>query len=161
MTGVRQAGDLHTGPAAQKRPVGVKLLAVIAFAISAALGIAPIYMVFSFWRDRADNPQDLPAYAGIAITALCLLTLAIISAVAGVDLLKLRKRGRSLTIVSMFFIGLLGVLYTLLSINVGRLDIGFFCAGLTMSAVSVSAILYLRHAKVSNRFGVPSPPERD
>jgi|ERR1700694_5273859 len=162
MSEERQATGLHATPTTgEKRPVGVKLLAVMAFGVSAPLAVTSIYLVISFWRDRAENPQDLVAYAGIAMTVLCLLTLAIVSAVAGVDLLKLRKRGRSLTIVSMVFISLLGVYSTALWTTENMHDIQLLCVGLTMCSVSFSTILYLRLAKVRQRFKGSLPIERD
>ena len=140
-----------------ERPPGVTLLACVAFCASAVLVIAAIYLaigLLSMFRERREYPQDLSAYIGLSITLIGILTLATISSVAGADLLRLRKRGRSLTIVSMIFMCLLGTLFVVVGILDHMKDKEFFGAGLAICILSVLALSYLYRPKVRQRFAM-------
>jgi len=104
------------------------------------------------FRERRDYPQDLSAYIGLSITLICIVILACISSVAGVDLLRLRKRGRSLTIVSMIFMCLLGTFLIVVAILDHMEEKGIFGASLAICILSVLALLYLYRPKVRQRF---------
>lgn len=143
--------------AIEERPLGVTLLACVAFCASAVLGAAAATWATALFSDRRENPQDLLAYIGVTITSLCILTLAIISCVAGADLLKLRKRGRSLTIVSMIFMCLLGTFFVVVEILGHMEDKGFLWTGLAICALSIPALVYLYGPKVRQRFAVAPP----
>jgi len=108
----------------------------------------------SMFRERREYPQDLSAYIALTIAFTCILTLATISSVAGVDLLRLRKRGRSLTIVSMVFLCLLGTFLVAVEILDHMEDKEVLGAGLAICTVSISALLYLYRPRVRERFTV-------
>jgi len=109
------------------------------------------------FRERREYPQDLSAYIGLSITLICILILATISSLAGADLLRLRKRGRSLTIVSMILLCLLGTLFVVLEILDRMEDKEFFGADLAICILSISALLYLYRPKVRQRFATAPP----
>jgi MFS family permease len=145
----------------ERRPLGLTLLALLAFAASAFLAIVPISIAISFLRDYHENPQDLSGYLGLSIAVLCLLTLAGISIVAGVDLLRLKRRGRSLAVVSTIFISLLGMTLTVAGILDRIHDWELFSVSLTLCAVSMSALLYLYLPTVRKKFAAPPRADLD
>jgi len=158
------AGAPQAAPVAnEKRPLGVTLLACVAFSATAVLVKAAISWIILLFREHRENPQaqDLPAYIGVTITLLSTVTLAIISFVAGVDLLRLRKRGRSLTIVSMILTCLLGALFVVVEILDHMGDKQFLWAGLAICTLSVLALLYLYRPKVRQRFAMTPPAKID
>ncbi len=148
----------------EKRPLGITLLASVAFCASAALVTAAIYLasgLVSMFRERREYPEDLSAYIGLSIALICILILAAISSVAGVDLRRLRKRGRSLTIVSMIFMCLLGTFFVVVEILDRMEDKGFFWVGLAICTLSVPALLYLYHPQMRQRFAMAPPTKID
>jgi hypothetical protein len=90
-----------------KRPFGVSVLAGAAFLASAASLLYSIVAPFLILRGLYNGLYTRSSIALLLI--FCFLSLAWISGVGGMDLWKLRKRGRSLTVVSMCIFCVLGV----------------------------------------------------
>ena len=155
------AGGLQAAPPVvnEKRPLGVTLLACVAFCATAALVKAAISWIILLFREHRENPQaqDLTAYIGVTFTLLCMVIVAIISSVAGVDLLRLRKRGRSLTIISMILMCLLGTVLAVATILDHMKDKELLGAELAICTLGISALLYLYRSKVRQRLTTPPP----
>jgi len=95
----------------KQRPLGVSLLAVSNVLLSTFLVIGGA-LVFSV---RNKYQISAGAYIVLIPLALAVLALAFVCGVAGVDLWRLRKRGRPATIFFMCIFGLLGANAALLS----------------------------------------------
>jgi hypothetical protein len=91
----------------EKRPLGVSILAGAAFLASVALFVALIFAVKNL--AVAIGQEDDPGSGAVLVLTFCLIALAWISGAAGMDLWKLRSRGRTLTVVSMCIFSLLGL----------------------------------------------------
>jgi len=140
------------GPVSHTRPVGIIALTLLAWVDCALLITLAALLAISYWRDRKENPQDLSAYLGLTITDLSLLTLATISAVAGFDLFRFKKRGRSLAIVAMIFMGFFGLMAIVLEILDPGREAAITWLGASICLLSISSILYLHSANVRGKF---------
>ena len=128
-----------------KRPLGVSILAGAAFLASVALLVALIFALKNL--AVAIGQEDDPRGGAVLFLTFCLIALAWISGAAGMDLWKLRSRGRTLTVVSMCIFSLLG-----LALTAGEARGILFCAGPTVCALSVGGIVYLFLPNVRRKF---------
>src|SRR5205807_1482251 len=132
--------------AVRKRPLGISILAGGAFLASAALLAYSITAPFLLLlRGFANGLYTLGSLA--LLLTCCFLSLAWISGVAGMDLWKFRKRGRSLTVVSMCIFFAFGVAF------VASAPRGIvFWTGFAVCAVSISAVVYLFSPNIRRKF---------
>jgi hypothetical protein len=112
-------GPLH-------RPIGVTILACIAFISSALITFVFVRFIFEIlkfllYHRPLSEEVTLPAYIVFPVAMVGLGLLAVLSLIAGLDLLRLRRRGMHLTLVSMALIFILALFMTIeLPTNVVR-----------------------------------------
>lgn len=128
-----------------KRPFGVSVLAGAALLASAASLLYSIVAPFLVLKGFSNGLYTRSSIALLLI--FCFLSLAWISGVAGVDLWKMRKRGRSLTVVSMCIFCVLGVA---LAATEPRGIV--FWTGFPVCALSISAVVYLFSPNIRRKF---------
>lgn len=144
--------------AVQKRPLGVSILAGAAFLASAASIFYSIAMPFVILGGRNDLTVGGGFYTRGAFALLltsCFLSLAWISGAAGMDLWALRKRGRSLTIISMCMFSALGV--AMAAVPGGIVS----WAGFAVCALSIWAVVYLFLPSIRGKFEEASLTKRN
>jgi hypothetical protein len=140
-----------------RRPVGVTLLSLLAFAVSPAWVFLLVGFLFTIFAKSelppfSDQPAFLYACVLIPIALACFMAMAWISFTAALDLWKLRNRGRLLASVSMVLILLLGILYLLIQ------ERWWTLAGVGLCVFSVSFLIYLQVPSIRRRF--VAEPER-
>lgn len=146
------------------RPIGVILLSCLAFLTSALSGVVAflvIYQIFLFFRhspqSRTEYVQPL-AYVLVPIAWICVITLAGIACTAGIDLWRMKSRGRKLAITSMILLLPLGIVFALVS-NEYEHDIKM--TGVGVCIVCSAAIGYLFLPRVRTLFVEKPDPAHD
>src|SRR5712691_12161608 len=128
---------------AHRRPTGVTVLSLVAFAASPGF---IILLVGSFYvlhtKSEIPSAAEEPATflwfcLWMLLLSTCFLTLAWIAFTVGLDLWRLQSRGRSVAWVSMMLFLLLGIIYLLIS-GIWRL------VGVAACAFSIFFLVYLR-----------------
>jgi heme/copper-type cytochrome/quinol oxidase subunit 3 len=137
------------------RPIGVILLSCLAFLTSAISGVVAFlvfYQILLFFRhspqSRTEDVQPL-AYVLVPLAWICVITLAGIAFTAGIDLWRMKNRGRKLAITSMILLLPLGILFALAS-NEYEHDIKITAVGVCI--VCSASILYLFFPRVRIMF---------
>ena len=133
---------------AHKRPIGVTILSGLAFLASAFIAFEAAYSAYvsiHFASQIAKEPFARLAPSGYALTFLawvCLVTLGWIAFRAGLDLWRMRKRGRKLTLVG-----------TVLTLSLGAFSFaaGSFI-GIPLCVIAVCSAVYLFLPNVRNQF---------
>ena len=130
----------------RQRPIGVSLLSCFAFLAAAVIALECLYSAYQllvFIRHAArvpfENVQPL-AYVVVPIAWVCVAILAWIAFAAGLDLWRLRDRGRRLTLVAMILVLVLGYFLALIS---GFFDSVGGVVGIVLCVLAVSSVTYL------------------
>jgi len=107
----------------RSRPIGVTVLSLIAFAVSPVfLVLLGLFLHHIFVESIPPSfSDDTGAFLWLSfwlpIASACFLTLSWISFKAGLDLWRLKNRGRKLAYISMILFFLLGIVYLLIREN--------------------------------------------
>jgi hypothetical protein len=141
----------------RSRPIGVTVLSLIAFAASPGVVVLMAIFFFNIYT-RNEPPSIAENPLGFLWLCLALLfavvgfpTLAWISYTAGIDLCRLKNRGRKLASVSMILYFLLGIVYLLFR------ETWSTKLGLGICTLSVFFLIYLQLPSIRQRFDSPSP----
>jgi hypothetical protein len=129
----------------EKRPLGVSILAGAAFLASVALFVALIFALKNL--AVAIGQEDDSGGGAVLVLTFCLIALAWTSGAAGMELWKLRSRGRTLTVVSMCIFSLLG-----LALAADEARGILLWAGPTVCALSAGGIVYLFLPNIRRKF---------
>jgi len=140
----------------QSRPLGVTILSLTAFATSLALVVLLGAFLVSVYRNN-EWPSVTKATgefvwvcSWLSLFSASFLGLAYISFIAGLDLWKLKNRGRNLASVSMILLLLPGVLFLLLRETLATWE------GAAICAFSVVSLVYLQLPSIRRRFELSS-----
>jgi hypothetical protein len=142
----------------RSRPIGVTILSLIAFVASPVcivlLGLS-FYSIF-ISNTRPLLPEDLAGWVWLCfwltlITA-CSFTLAWIAFAAGVELWRMKSRGRRLASASMILFFLLGIVYLLFR------ETWWTVLGVGICCLSAFFFVYLQLPSINQSFN-SSPPE--
>jgi hypothetical protein len=135
----------------------VTVLSLVAFAASPGLVILMADFFFNIYS-KFESPsfgQDPLGSLWLCLFVLLasgsFLTLAWISYTAGLDLWKLKKRGRKLAYISMTLYSLFGIVYLLFR------ETWSTKLGLGICALSVFFLIYLQLPSIRQKFDSPSP----
>lgn len=137
---------------AHKRPIGVTILSGLAFLASAFIAFEAAYsayesILFASQAAKAPFARIAPlGYVLIFLAWLCLVTLGWIAFFAGLDLWRMRSRGRKLTLVAMLLI---------LSLGIFSFAAGSFI-GIGLCVIAICSIGYLSLRSVRNQFSEQS-----
>lgn len=137
------------------RPAGVVALAgfVILFSILIATACAAwFYQIVLFLlhspKSSVVEVESL-AYIFVPLAWLSLAALAWIAFTAGLDLWRMRSRGRKLTLVTMSLILIYGVILTWAGVPY---DWGFASVGIAMCVIGISSVGYLLFPSLRSQF---------
>ncbi len=142
-----------------KRPLGVTLLSFVCYLASCGLLVLCVNGIFAFVTRvglpliefREEPGRYLVALLAIIIFFSCLLVLAGIEFIAGLDLWRLRARGRSLALASMTLLVAFGSVLLLVTLTEQSGTQEKIVAG-TMCVLGLVGLLYLRLPKVKGSF---------
>jgi hypothetical protein len=150
---------MRAGMMNAERPLGVILLSFFSYLASCALVVLCAKDIFAFATQvglpligfHEEPRRYLAALVAIMVFFSCLLTLAGIEFIAGLDLWPLRARGRRLTVASMILVLVFGgvLLFTTLTEQSGTQEKIIASA---MCVISLTSLLYLFLPKVKQRF---------
>lgn len=136
----------------RSRPIGVTVLSFVAFAVSPAF-VVLLGFFYSWIFVKSIPPSfthDTAAFLWLCfwvpIASACFLILAWISFTVGLDLWRLKNRGRKLASASMILSLLPGIVYLLIP------GISWKLLGATVCTLSVFFLAYLRLPSVEQRF---------
>ncbi len=142
----------------RSRPIGATVLSLIAFAASPGLVILmglyffEIYTIYEPPSFAEDPLGSLWLCLFLILALVSFLTLTWISYTAGLDLWRLKNRGRKLAYISMILFFLLGIVYLLIR------ETWWTMLGVGICALSGFFFIYLRIPSIRQRFD-SSPPE--
>ncbi len=140
----------------QDRPLGVTLLSLIAFAVSPVLVfvlggfLVSVYKTNEWPSVTKATGEFVWVCSWLAFFSASFLGLAYISFVAGLDLWKLKNRGRNLASVSMILLLLPGIVFLLFRETLATWE------GAAICAFSVVSLVYLQRPSIRRRFELPS-----
>lgn len=142
----------------EKRPFGISVLAGAAFLASAVLAaVIPFGIKAVILAIRDENGS---AVFALLVTEFCLIALAWIFAATGRDLISLRKRGRTLALIFLCILGLIGEA----TAAAGRHELVLLLGAATF-ALSIGTIIYLFLPSIRCKFTtdaalawLPTPP---
>jgi uncharacterized membrane protein YhaH (DUF805 family) len=143
-----------------KRPFGVSILAVSNVLLAALLltgGVQMFRAIFRDWRGRPQIDEDL--IIGFALD-IAIFILAVVCGVAGVDLWRLRNRGRSATIFFMSIFGIFGLLMAATDHPSDRGDVWTRTISGVVCALCVAAIVYLLLPRIRRKFETTSASDQ-
>ena len=129
----------------EKRPFGVSVLAGAAFLASASLALALLFGVRAFVL--AIREENGAAVFALLVMEFCFIALAWIFAATGRDLLSLRKRGRTLALIFLCILGLIGVATAAAGLHELLLWLG-----IAIFALSIGAMIYLFRPSIRCKF---------
>ena len=140
----------------QSRPLGVTILSLTAFAVAPAL--VALLGAFLVSIHKTNEWPSVTKATGkfvwvgswLALFSAGFLALAYISFVAGLDLWRLKNRGRNLASVSMILLLLPGIVFLLLRETLATWE------GAAICAFSVVSLVYLQLPSIRRRFELPS-----
>jgi hypothetical protein len=141
----------------RSRPIAVTVLSLLAFAASPVFIVLLGVFFFNLYTEGVTPSfgQDPGAFVWLCfwqtIVSACFLTLAWISYNAGLDLWRLKDRGRKLAYVSMIPYVPLGIGFLLSS------DIWRKILGLAFLTFGGFFLMYLRRPTTTQIFAPPSP----
>ena len=141
-----------------KRPLGVSILSFAVFLAAAVLLDVGVRALNDTIRALKERPE-LGGGAIYLAVDMCCLIVAVICGVAGVDLWKLNKRGRPVTIFLMCIFGVLAASAALVSYD--ESDRTMLWGGGPVCTFCIWAVVYLCLPKIRQKFvagsaGTPS-----
>jgi uncharacterized membrane protein YhaH (DUF805 family) len=135
-----------------KRPFGVAILALSNVLLSALLLTGGVQMFRAIFRDWRGRPQiDEELIIGFALD-IAIFILAVVCGVAGVDLWRLRNRGRTATIFFMCIFGIFGLLMAAPDHPSDRYDVWTRTISGVVCVLCVAAIVYLLLPRIRRKF---------
>ena len=141
----------------RSRPIGVTVLSLIAFAVSPVfLVLLGLFLHHIFVESIPPSfSDDTGAFLWLSfwlpIASACFLTLSWISFKAGLDLWRLKNRGRKLAYISMILFFLLGIVYLLIR------ETCWTVLGVGICTLSAFFFVYLQAPSIRRRFDSPPP----
>ncbi len=136
----------------KKRPFGVSILAVSNVLLAALLLTGGVQVSRAIFRDWTGRPQiDEDLIIGFALDT-AIFILAVVCGVAGVDLWRLRNRGRSATIFFMCIFGIFGLLMAVPDHPSARDGVWARTISGVVCVLCVAAIVYLLLPRVRQKF---------
>jgi hypothetical protein len=109
--------------------------------------------IFRDWRGRPQFDEDL--IIGFALD-IAIFILAVVCGVAGVDLWRLRNRGRTATIFFMCIFGIFGLLMAATDHPPDRDDVWTRTISGVVCVLSIAAIVYLLLPRIRRKFETSS-----
>jgi len=140
----------------RSRPIGVTVLSLIAFTVSPVFLVLLGLFFYSIFVEALppsirEDPQGFVWLSfWLTVVTACFLTLARITLTAGLDLWRLKDRGRKLAYISTIPFVPLGIGFLLSS------NMGYKMLGLAFCAYAGFFLIYLRKHTTLQRF-VPPP----
>jgi hypothetical protein len=140
----------------RSRPIGVTILSFLAFSASPVFVVLLGLFFYSIFVEALppslrEDPQGFVWLCfWLTIVTACFLTLAWIAFTAGLDLWRLKDRGRKLAYISTIPFSPLGIGFLLSS------DIGYKMLGAAFCAYAGFFLIYLRKHTILQMFAPPA-----